>query len=78
MTSIANGGKAIYGAPQGILVLDARFPGIPGDMGTAAAWPFRVPYRVVKGASAGRVLLSGPPADRAACLAISAPRSDFA
>ena len=29
----ARGGKAIYGAAVGILMLEARFPRIPGDMG---------------------------------------------
>ncbi|MFL5252219.1 MAG: aspartate/glutamate racemase family protein [Rhodopila sp.] len=57
MTSIATGGKAIYGAPLGILMLDARFPRIPGDMGNAGTWPFPVLYRVVKGASPRRVVL---------------------
>jgi hypothetical protein len=46
---IAGGGKAIYGAPLGILMLEARFPRIPGDMGNALTWPFPVLYRVVKG-----------------------------
>ena len=53
------GGKAIYGAPLGILMLEARFPRIPGDMGNAATWPFPVLYRVVKGASPERVVLHG-------------------
>jgi Asp/Glu/hydantoin racemase len=56
-SSIAYGGKAIYGAPLGILMLEARFPRIPGDMGNAATWPFPVLYRVVKGASPERVVL---------------------
>ena len=47
---IATGGKQIYGAAVGILMLDARFPRIPGDMGNAATWPFPVLYRVVEGA----------------------------
>jgi Asp/Glu/hydantoin racemase len=56
---IASGGKAIYGAPLGILMLEARFPRIPGDMGNAGTWPFPVLYRVVKGASPQRVVLGG-------------------
>ena len=56
---IARGGKAIYGAPLGILMLEARFPRIPGDMGNAGTWPFPVLYRVVPGASPDRVVLQG-------------------
>lgn len=56
---IARGGKSVYGAPLGILMLDARFPRIPGDMGNAATWPFPVMYRVVKGATPERVVLHG-------------------
>lgn len=56
---MATGGKAIYGAPLGILMLDARFPRIPGDMGNATTWPFPVLYRVVRGASPERVVLDG-------------------
>jgi Asp/Glu/hydantoin racemase len=57
MNTIAKGGKAIYGAPLGILMLEARFPRIPGDMGNATTWPFPVLYRVVRGASPRRVVL---------------------
>jgi len=53
---IADGGKAIYGANIGILMLEARFPRIPGDMGNALSWPFPVHYRVVRGASPDRVV----------------------
>jgi hypothetical protein len=56
---IASGGKAIYGAPLGILMLEAKFPRIPGDMGNATTWPFPVLYRVVRGASPERVVLNG-------------------
>ena len=56
---IHRGGKAIYGAPLGILMLEARFPRIPGDMGNATTWPFPVLYRVVPGASPERVVLEG-------------------
>ncbi len=56
---IVRGGKAIYGAPLGILMLEARFPRIPGDMGNASTWPFPVLYRVVRGATPERVVLEG-------------------
>jgi hypothetical protein len=56
---IARGGKAIYGAPLGILMLEARFPRIFGDMGNAETWPFPVLYRVVRGASPEKVVLAG-------------------
>ena len=35
MTTIAPGGKSIYGAPLGILMLEARFPASP------ATWAMR-------------------------------------
>ena len=53
----ARGGKAIDGAPLGILMLDAHFARIPGDMGNALTWPFPVLYRVVRGASPQRVVM---------------------
>jgi hypothetical protein len=56
---IAHGGKAVYGARLGILMLEARFPRIPGDMGNAGTWPFPVLYRVVPGASPERVVVEG-------------------
>ena len=56
---LARGGKALYGAPLGILMLEARFPRIPGDMGNATTWPFPVLYSVVKGATPEKVVLKG-------------------
>lgn len=56
---IARGGKAISGAPLGILMLEARFPRIAGDMGNGTTWPFPVLYRVVRGADPERVVLGG-------------------
>ncbi|MGL4287514.1 MAG: aspartate/glutamate racemase family protein [Phreatobacter sp.] len=56
---IARGGKALYGAPLGILMLEARFPRSPGDMGNGTTWPFPVLYRVVSGASPEKVVLKG-------------------
>lgn len=52
----AQGGKAVYGANVGILMLDAQFPRIPGDMGNALTWPFPVLYKVVKQATPDRVV----------------------
>ena len=56
---IATGGKAVYGASVGILMLEAQFPRIPGDMGNALSWPFAVHYRVVRDASPDRVVRRG-------------------
>ena len=55
----ARGGKTVYGAAIGILMLEARFPRIPGDMGNARSWPFPVLYKVVRGASPDRVVRRG-------------------
>jgi len=66
---IAWGGKSLYGAKVGILMLETRFPRIPGDMGNAETWPFPVLYKVVPGASPRRVVC-----DRAAgCATNSSP-----
>ncbi|MCC6533447.1 MAG: aspartate/glutamate racemase family protein [Burkholderiales bacterium] len=59
LEGLARGGKALYGAPLGILMLEARFPRIAGDMGNATTWPFPVLFRVVRGASPERVVLKG-------------------
>jgi Asp/Glu/hydantoin racemase len=56
---IVAGGKPIYGAQIGILMLDAVFPRIPGDMGNAGTWPFPVHYRIVRDASPDRVVRRG-------------------
>ena len=53
---IATGGKSVYGARLGILMLETRFPRIPGDVGNAHTWPFPVLYKVVPGASSERVV----------------------
>jgi hypothetical protein len=45
------GGKTIYGARIGILMLDTKWPRPPGDIGNAHTWPFPVLYKVVSGAT---------------------------
>ena len=54
--SHVTGGRTVYGASVGILMLEARFPRVHGDMGHAGTWPFPVHYRVVRGASPERVV----------------------
>ena len=54
-----HGGKTIYGAAVGILMLETRFPRIVGDMGNAATWPFPVFYRTVRGATPDLVVRKG-------------------
>ena len=53
---IARGGKTVYGASVGILMLESRFPRISGDMGNAESWPFPIRFRVVRGATPKRVV----------------------
>lgn len=54
--SMQRGGKAVYGATLGILMLEAKFPRIHGDIGNALTWPFPVHYRVVEGATPDRIV----------------------
>ena len=53
---IAFGGKSIYGAQIGLLMLDTDFPRVPGDVGNAETWPFPLLYRVVRGATARKAV----------------------
>ena len=52
----ARGGKTVYGARVGILMLDTKWPRVPGDTGNALTWPFPVLYKVVRGATAKVVI----------------------
>ena len=53
------GGYNQYGVSVGILMLDTRFPRIPGDMGNAATFPFPVRYHRVEGAAPDLVVRRG-------------------
>jgi len=57
---IQQGGKNVYGASVGILMLETRFPRIYGDIGNAQTWPFPVHYRVVRGATPEKVVRQDP------------------
>lgn len=54
------GGKTVFGASVGILMLETRFPRIHGDIGNATTWPFAVQYKVVQGATADLVVRQDP------------------
>ena len=55
-TGKAQGGKNVYGAAIGIIMLESQFPRIYGDAGNAATWPFPVLFRVVTDASPDQVV----------------------
>ena len=59
MSSRVRGGQNIYGYTVGILMLDTRFPRIPGEMGNATTFDFPVRYHRVEGASPDRVVRKG-------------------
>ena len=46
----------MFTPPLGVLMLETRFPRVPGDIGNPASFDFPVRYRVVHGASAVRVV----------------------
>ena len=50
------GGKTVYGATLGILMLETEFPRVHGDVGNAATFDFPVLYKVVPGATSYRVV----------------------
>lgn len=54
------GGKTVYGATLGILMLETKFPRILGDFGNAGTFPFPVQYRVVRGASPDKIVRQNP------------------
>src|SRR5580692_4290826 len=56
--TVWKGGKAVYGAPLGILMLQARFARIPGDMGNGTTWHFPVLFRIEQGADPKSVVLN--------------------
>jgi hypothetical protein len=58
-TGRVRGGFNQFGFTVGILMLDTRFPRIPGDMGNASTFPFPVRYHRVEGAHPDLVVRRG-------------------
>lgn len=54
--TVEYGGKTIFGASVGVMMLETRFPRIHGDIANACTWPFPLHYRIVRGASPHRVV----------------------
>ncbi len=54
--SVPHGGKTVYGATLGILMLETEFPRVHGDVGNAATFDFPVLYKVVPGATSYRIV----------------------
>ncbi len=50
------GGHNQYGFAVGVLLLDTRFPRVPGDIGNATTFPFPVRYHRVVGATSEQVV----------------------
>jgi len=55
----AVGGKNVFGHAIGILMLESRFPRIPGDVGNATTWDFPVLYKVIENATPDAVVRKG-------------------
>ncbi|MBI9087487.1 MAG: aspartate/glutamate racemase family protein [Desulfobacterales bacterium] len=56
MFKIRKSGRAWYGESIGILILNAGYPCIPGNVGNATTFPFPVRYKMVREASIERLL----------------------
>jgi hypothetical protein len=56
---IYRGGRSIYGEAIGILLLDTKFPRVPGDIGNASTFDFPVRIRMIPGATPQRIVLEG-------------------
>lgn len=59
---VTNPAQSWYGQSLGILILNAAYPCIPGNVGNAASFDFPVRYKVVREASIDRLLNQRDPA----------------
>lgn len=61
----ARKGKACYGMGLGVLLLDEEFPGFPGDVRNASAFPFPMQFEIVKNVDMPLLIYAE---DKKACL----------
>ncbi len=55
---VARPGKRCYGMGLGILILDEVYPGFPGDVRNASAYPFPIQYQIVEGVDIYKLVVS--------------------
>ena len=66
ITSIrARPGRRCYGMGLGIILLDDVYPGFPGDVRNASAYPFPIQYEIATGVDIPRLVIEE---DKAPCL----------
>lgn len=61
----ARAGRRCYGMGLGIMLLDEVYPGFPGDVRNASAYPFPIQYDIVRGIDIPRLVFE---ADKSPCL----------
>ncbi|MGB1013346.1 MAG: aspartate/glutamate racemase family protein [Nannocystaceae bacterium] len=57
--------KACYGMGLGVMLLDESYPGFPGDVRNASAYPFPIQYEVIEGVDMPRLIYAK---DKTPCL----------
>jgi len=64
-TITARPNRRAYGMGLGVILLDDVYPGFPGDVRNASAWPFPIQYEVVRGVDIHRLVVEK---DKSPCL----------
>ncbi|GLU25411.1 MULTISPECIES: aspartate/glutamate racemase family protein [Brucella/Ochrobactrum group] len=64
--AVSRNSQSWYGEQVGILILDAAYPCVPGNVGNATTYKYPVRYQEVRGASIDRLLNQRDPALREA------------
>ncbi len=57
--------RRCYGMGLGIIILDEVYPGFPGDVRNASAYPFPIQYEIVEGVDISRLVVEE---DKSPCL----------